>query len=56
MDAKAKVLWEQKEGVGAYFLAHSRAKRLLLAMAYGMVGIRGIESDPENLGYVFATC
>ena len=53
MDAKAKVLCgEQKEGVGAYFLAHIRYKTLFfLAMAYSMVGIERIESDPENIGY-----
>jgi hypothetical protein len=53
MDAKAKVLCgEQKQGVGAYFLAHIRYKTLFfLGMAYTMVGIERIKSDTENLGY-----
>lgn len=53
MDSKAKVLCgDQKEGVGAYFLAHIRYKTLFfLAMAYSMVGIERIQSDTENLGY-----
>jgi hypothetical protein len=42
----------QRDGVGAYVLAHVRYKQLyFLGMAYALVGLERVQSAPENLGY-----
>jgi len=55
METDARKLCEggaQRAGVGAYVLAHVRYKQLyFLGMAYALIGLDRVQSDPSNLGY-----